>query len=81
MPDVDMVNSPPHYTRGPTVTCPQCEATFTLEAIAVLRYVKDFRLATAMKYLWRVAFGGKVDDAEDVSKAVWYSNDFVDFPT
>jgi hypothetical protein len=75
-----MVNHPPHYTRGPQVECPHCETVFTLEAIEVLRYVKDFRLATAMKYLWRVAFGGKVDDAEDVKKSVWYSNDFVKNP-
>lgn len=74
----DMVNHPPHYTRGPTVTCPSCDTSFVLECIQVVRYIRDFRLATAMKYLWRVGFGGKADDVEDVSKAIWYATDYTE---
>lgn len=79
---VDMVNSPPHYTRGPKIitTCPNCEHkfSFVLECIQVIRWIRDFRLATAIKYLWRVGFGGKFDDTEDVAKSIWYCQDYVD---
>jgi len=76
----DMVNHPRHYTRGPTVTCPECNHSWVLECINVVRYIRDFRLATAVKYLWRVAFGGKFDDSEDVSKAIWYETDYLEHP-
>lgn len=76
----DMVNHPAHYTRGPTVTCPECNHSRVLEAIEVIRYIKDFRLATAVKYLWRVGFGGKANDVEDVNKAVWYAKDYTENP-
>lgn len=78
VPAVDMVNHPPHYRRGPKVKCPNCDHSWQLECIAVIRWIKDFRLATAMKYLWRVAFGGKADDREDIGKAVWYQQDWLD---
>lgn len=62
-PESDMVNHPAHYTGHPTI-----------EAIEVLEHVQDYRLGTAMKYLWRIAFGGKHDSVEDAKKAVWYIN-------
>lgn len=60
----DAVN-PDHYKRGP------------VEAIEVLRHVTDWRLGNAMKYTWRVAFGGKGNDREDIEKAIWYLNDWL----
>ena len=63
----DAVN-PQHYKRGP------------VECITVTREIRDFRLASAMKYLWRVSFQGKENDAEDIRKAMWYLNDFVQNP-
>jgi hypothetical protein len=63
----DMVNHPPHYTRGPAIEC-----------IEVVRHITDFRLANAMKYIWRVAFGGKDNDNEDIDKAIWYLQDYLD---
>ena len=53
-----------------------------LECIDVIRHVKDGRLFNAMKYVWRVAFGGKpgTDDREDIQKAIWYLNDWLDNP-
>jgi hypothetical protein len=33
-----------------------------------------------MKYIWRVGFGGKEDDAVDIEKAVWYLNDYLRNP-
>jgi hypothetical protein len=84
-PVVDMVNSPPHYTRGPKVGftggwIPGGEAERVLECIEVIRHIDDFRLATAIKYLWRIAFGGKFDNAEDAKKAIWYIQDYIDHP-
>lgn len=76
----EMVDHPDHYTRGPKVTCPECEHTWTLECIEVIRHIRDGRLFTAMKYLWRVSFGGKWDDHEDIEKSHWYGNDYLEHP-
>ena len=72
-----MVNHPPHYGRGPTITCPECKHVWMLECIAVIRWIKDMRLATAVKYIWRVAFGGKDDDRQDIKKSRWYLRDWL----
>jgi hypothetical protein len=78
----EMVNHPDHYTRGPTVTCPSCGHSWVLECIAVIRWIRDMRLANAVKYAWRVAFGGKpgTDDREDIKKGAWYLTDWLDNP-
>lgn len=70
---VDWIN-PAHYRRGPTVDGK------AVECIQIVRGISDFRLANAMKYIWRVAFGGKLDNKEDISKAVWYLSDYINFP-
>lgn len=69
----DWIN-PAHYRRGPTVNGKP------VECIEIVRDIPDFRLANAMKYIWRVAFGGKLNNKEDILKAVWYLSDYVDFP-
>jgi hypothetical protein len=81
----DMVNHPPHYTRGPEVEGAVMDGggnlipyRHVIECIAVTRRIRDFRLATAMKYIWRVGFGGKEDDREDIQKAVWYLRDWLE---
>lgn len=84
----DPVNHPPHYTRGPRVVASSLSheigsgkviaATRTLECIEVIRHITDMRLATAMKYIWRVAFGGKENDRQDIEKAIWYLRDWLD---
>ena|ERR1700721_392934 len=91
--DVDMVNHPPHYTRGPSVTftmpnfplsdgtpLPPMTMTRVIECIEVIRHIRDGRLYTAMKYIWRVGFGGKTNDREDIEKAMWYLQDWLDNP-
>lgn len=107
MTEIDMVNHPVHYTRGPKIVCTRCPDcphmghTFAcwdldcachragheppderiLECIEVVRHIKDPRLFTAMKYIWRVAFGGKGDGSknhEDIAKAIWYLRDYLD---
>lgn len=61
---VDMVNRPPHYTRG------KIQA---IDAIAVavmdLTGVESFCTANAIKYLWRWKHKNGV---EDLRKARWY---------
>jgi len=61
-----------------------------VSCIQVMRHIKDPRLATALRYMWRVAFGGKRDpkevalqrdkDVEDIKKAIWYLQDWIDNP-
>jgi hypothetical protein len=81
----DMVNHPPHYTRGPVIHqqhYPDCghERDRVIECIEVIRHIRDGRLFNAMKYIWRVAFGGKENDREDIAKAMWYLQDWLDNP-
>lgn len=61
-----MVNRPPHYNSHPA----------GIEAIDVIRYATNYNLGTAMKYIWRVMWGGKNNDVEDISKAIWYLQDW-----
>jgi hypothetical protein len=81
---VDMVNHPPHYTRGPKIKVLQQGSwepvERVIECIEVIRGIKDGRLFTAMKYIWRVAFGGKDNDREDIRKSIWYLQDWLDNP-
>lgn len=62
----DMVNHPAHYTGHPA----------GIEAIDVIRHATDYNLGTALKYIWRVMWGGKGNDVEDISKAIWYLQDW-----
>lgn len=63
----DPIN-PAHYKGAP------------VEAIEVIRHIRDARLANAMKYIWRISFGGKENDRDDAAKAIWYLNDYLDHP-
>lgn len=62
----DMVNHPSHYTAHPA----------GIEAIDVIRHATNYNLGTALKYIWRVMWGGKGNDVEDISKAIWYLQDW-----
>ncbi len=90
---------PPHYKRGPVIkgdigskiTQGQGAWSHVVQCIEVMRHIKDPRLATAFKYLWRVAFGGKREpgetrtqreiDTRDIESAVWYLQDWLSNPT
>lgn len=61
-PSMDMVNHPPHYNQHPK----------NIECIDVIEDNPYPNLANAMRYLWRVSWGGKWDSDEDLNKAVWY---------
>jgi Protein of unknwon function (DUF3310) len=84
----DMVNHPPHYERGPEIDVLARDSSNVelilvkrmLSCIEVIRFIKDMRLATAMKYIWRVSFGGKENDREDIRKAIWYLQDWLNNP-
>lgn len=60
----DLVNHPPHYQGHPK----------GIECIDVIEDMPYPNLANVIKYAWRVAFGGKWDDIEDLKKIVWYAN-------
>lgn len=58
----EMVNHPPHYNGHPK----------GIEAIDVIEDNPFMNLGNAMKYLWRVSWGSKGHDDEDMAKAIWY---------
>lgn len=58
----DMVNHPPHYNQHPK----------GIECIDVIEENPFPNLANAIRYLWRVSWGGKFNDLEDLEKAKWY---------
>lgn len=60
--DDDLVNHPPHYTGHPK----------GIECIDVIEDAPTLCLGTAMKYIWRVSWGGKENDLQDLRKSVWY---------
>ena len=60
--ETDAVNHPPHYNGHPK----------NIEAIDVIEDNPFVNLGNAMKYLWRVSWGSKGHDDEDLAKAVWY---------
>lgn len=62
----DMVNHPPHYTRGGIECIDAIEASMSAEEFA--GYLKG----NVMKYLWRYRNKGR--ETEDLSKARWYLN-------
>ena len=77
----EFVNSPSHYRRGPRLSMTTKDdepLEHSLEAIEVIRWIRDARLANAMRYLWRVSFGGKWNNNEDIRKAIWYLNDYLE---
>lgn len=95
-PDYDAVN-PPHYRRGPilkgnigsAVTRGIGAWEHVVQCIEIMEHIQDPRLATAFRYLWRVAFGGKRPDdgttqrgkdVEDITKAVWYLQRWLEHP-
>lgn len=65
----DNVEHPAHYT-GESIECIDAMAeTQGVEA------VKNFCICNAFKYLWR---HGKKNGVEDVKKAAWYLNKFIE---
>ena len=58
----DPVNHPSHYTGHPA----------GIECIDVIEANTFYNLAAAMKYIWRVSWGSKDNDIQDLEKAAWY---------
>lgn len=58
----DMVNHPPHYNGHPK----------GIEAIDVIEDNPYPNLGNVLKYVWRVSWGSKGRDIEDLEKAEWY---------
>lgn len=70
VPEVDMVNHPPHYTSDPS----------GVECITVTRH-RNFNIGNAIKYLWRAGLktsegqDTKEKQIEDLRKAIFYITD------
>lgn len=65
----DNVNHPSHYNQGKFECIDVMVETFGKEA------AKNFCLLNAFKYIWRT---GEKNGAEDVKKAIWYLNKFLE---
>lgn len=65
----DNVQHPSHYTGGSIECIDAMAETQGVEA------VKNFCICNAFKYLWR---HGKKNGVEDVKKADWYLNKFIE---
>ena len=61
----DSVNHPAHYTGG------DIECIDAIKAACGERY-EGYLQGNAMKYLWRVLWGSKGNDIQDLEKARWY---------
>ena len=68
--DSDPVNHPGHYETGKFECIEVMEEVFGVDAL------KEYCLINAFKYLWRCKRKGK--KVEDVKKAIWYLNKFVE---
>lgn len=75
VPEVDLVNHPPHYTGGPP--CPGCGRA--IECIDITRHL-PFNPGNTVKYVWRRFFGRKAGESnvEGLKKAVFYLNDEIE---
>ena len=67
---VDMVNKPPHYTRG-GIECIEALASATND----LQGIEAVCTANAIKYLWRAGLKNGETHIEDLQKAIFYIND------
>lgn len=66
---VDNVEHPAHYTSGSIECIDAMVETWGVET------VKNFCICNAFKYLWR---HDKKNGVEDVKKAAWYLNKFIE---
>lgn len=65
----DAVNHPSHYNQGKFECIDVMVETFGEEA------AKNFCILNAFKYIWRT---GEKNGAEDVKKAIWYLDKFLE---
>ncbi len=63
-PRVDMVNHPPHYTKGGIECIDAIQSALTPEEY------KGYLKAAVIKYLWRLDHKGSA--RENAEKAIWY---------
>jgi hypothetical protein len=63
MPDIDLVNQPPHYRQG------EIECIDAIEAALTPEEFRGYCKGNAIKYIWRERHKGCV---ESLKKAQWY---------
>lgn len=71
MKEIDNVNNPKHY-KSLGAKCDFCNAD--IEHIQISRNF-DFNRGNAIKYIWRSKFKGT--EIEDLKKAIWYLEDYL----
>lgn len=69
----DSINHPQHYRHGKFECIDAMVECFTRSG------TMDFCLCNAFKYLWRCRY--KHNQREDVKKAIWYLNKWLEFDT
>lgn len=62
----DMVNHPAHYTKHPS----------GVECIEITRHY-PFSIGNAIKYLWRAGLKDDTKTIEDLRKAIFYIEDYI----
>lgn len=67
-----MVNCPPHYATDGIECIDAMIASQGVEA------VKDHCCCTALKYIWRHGRKDKSREVEDIEKAIWYLEKYVE---
>ena len=63
MPDIDLVNQPPHYRQG------EIECIDAIEAALTPEEFRGYCKGNALKYIWRERHKG---EAVSLAKAAWY---------
>ena len=71
MPDVDLVNQPPHYRQG------EIECIDAIESALTPEEFRGYCKGNAIKYIWRMNHKG---GRESLAKARWYVNRLFDKP-
>lgn len=64
----DVVNHPSHYTQG------KYECIDIIEDLGA-----NYHIGNAIKYLWRAGKKDPTKTIEDLKKAVWYINRYIQF--
>lgn len=70
-----LINHPSHYNQGKIECIDAMVSAYGKEA------VMDFCLCNAMKYIWRMPYKNKGNTSEDLHKAIWYLNKYLDLET
>lgn len=66
------IEHPSHYNQGEIECIDAMVSAYGKEA------VMDFCICNAMKYIWRMPYKNKGNTSEDLRKAIWYMNKYLE---